>query len=88
MESWKDCTRTPKNAFELARRRTLLRIDLDALTENIAILKSLCSQKTGKKMLICNFIYKIMEEQDLSLPRNLYFTHRFLCSEVQFKSHS
>ena len=50
MESWKDFVTVPKDEFQLAKRRTVLRIDLDALTTNVAVLKDLLSEKTGKNV--------------------------------------
>ncbi|KAL4239640.1 hypothetical protein ACF0H5_000447 [Mactra antiquata] len=48
MDTWKEFVseRLELTEYQLARRRTYLKIDLDILTENVSILKSLCSQNT------------------------------------------
>lgn len=52
MENWKQFVDRAKDSeYQLARRRTYLKIDLDTITENVRILKSLCSQNTGELFL-------------------------------------
>ena len=52
--NWKLFGRTHATEYELARRRTFLKIDLDQLTKNVNILRKLCSDQTGK--LIFTFV--------------------------------
>lgn len=44
--NWKLFGRTHATEYQLARRRTFLKIDLDQLTKNVNILRKLCSDQT------------------------------------------
>lgn len=46
--NWKLFGQTYETEYQLARRRTYLKIDLDQLLKNVNILKKLCSDQTGK----------------------------------------
>lgn len=45
--NWKLFGRTYETEYQLARRRTFLKIDLDQLTKNVNILRRLCADHTG-----------------------------------------
>ena len=46
--NWKLFGRTHATEYQLARRGTFLKINLDQLTKNVNILRKLCSDQTGK----------------------------------------
>ena len=55
--NWKLFGRTHATEYELARRRTFLKIDLDQLTKNVNILRKLCSDQTGKQILLISIFH-------------------------------
>ena len=56
--NWKLFGQTYETEYQLARRRTFLKIDLDQLTKNVNILRKLCSDHTGKIFHFYSFIYQ------------------------------
>ena len=50
--NWKLFGRTYESEYQLAKRRTFLKIDLDQLTKNVNILRKLCSDQTGKLSIL------------------------------------
>ena len=53
--NWKLFGQTYETEYQLARRRTFLKIDLDQLTKNVNILRKLCSDHTGKICFLISF---------------------------------
>lgn len=82
-ENWKLFGHTHETEYQLARRRTFLKIDLDQLTKNVNILRKLCSDQTGKITfcfrfcfnfrLCCVNYYKLAENSwyNTALERNV-----------------